>query len=55
METVIQFSDVTTEKQAFAGGKGGTLERLYQAGYPVPDGIVILFSAFDGDGLIPDP
>lgn len=34
-----------------AGGKGGTLARLYQAGYPVPNGFIILPSAFTGDDL----
>jgi hypothetical protein len=54
METVRQFSEVTTEQQALAGGKGGTLARLFQAGFPVPDGFVILPSAFEGDELIPE-
>jgi pyruvate,water dikinase len=36
------------------GGKGGTLARLRQAGYPVPDGFVILPDAFDGDELKPE-
>jgi hypothetical protein len=54
METVRQFSDVTKEQQTLAGGKGGTLARLFQAGFPVPDGFVILPSAFEGDELIPE-
>ena len=37
-----------------AGGKGGSLARLYQAGYPVPGGFVILPSAFDGEDLTTD-
>lgn len=41
----------TTDDQALAGGKGGTLARLRQAGYPVPDGFVLLPSAFVGDEL----
>jgi phosphohistidine swiveling domain-containing protein len=36
-----------------AGGKGATLARLHQAGYPVPDGFVIPPGAFDGDTLTP--
>jgi len=34
-----------------AGGKGGTLSQLYQSGYPVPEGFVILPDAFDADVL----
>jgi phosphohistidine swiveling domain-containing protein len=48
------FRELTPEQQPSAGGKGGTLARLYQAGYPVPDGFVILPTAFDGDQLTPE-
>jgi pyruvate,water dikinase len=34
-----------------AGGKGRVLARLFQAGHPVPDGFIILASAFDNKGL----
>ena len=34
-----------------AGGKGRMLARLYQAGHPVPNGFIILTSAFDDKGL----
>ena len=34
-----------------AGGKGQTLARLYQAGYPVPDGFSIPAGAFNGEAL----
>jgi len=49
------FEELTAEQQSHAGGKGGTLARLYQADYPVPDGFVILPTAFvpstsSGDG-----
>ena len=47
------FNDVNTDHLALAGAKGATLARLYQAGYPVPDGFVILPSAFSGDELKP--
>jgi pyruvate,water dikinase len=40
-------------ERASAGGKGGTLARLLQAGHPVPDGFVILPAAFAGDELEP--
>jgi phosphohistidine swiveling domain-containing protein len=51
---VRSFSELTTEQQTLAGGKGGTLARLFQAGYPVPDGFVILPTAFAGDELRPE-
>lgn len=47
------FSEPLMREQSLAGGKGGTLARLYQAGYPVPDGFVILPAAFAGDELMP--
>jgi phosphohistidine swiveling domain-containing protein len=45
------FGELTADRQTLAGGKGGTLARLFQAGYPVPDGFVILPAAFAGDRL----
>jgi pyruvate,water dikinase len=48
---VRSFSELPAEEQQLAGGKGGTLARLHQAGYPVPDGFVILPDAFSGDAL----
>ncbi|HYV48505.1 MAG TPA: PEP/pyruvate-binding domain-containing protein [Myxococcaceae bacterium] len=42
-----------TGSAAVAGGKGNTLSRLRRAGYPVPDGFVVLFTAFEGDALSP--
>jgi phosphohistidine swiveling domain-containing protein len=50
-EMVRTFDELETEQLPLAGGKGGTLARLYQAGYPVPDGFVILPDAFAGDEL----
>lgn len=38
---------------ALAGGKGGALARLAQAGYPVPAGFVLLPTAFEGETLTP--
>ncbi|HSR30996.1 MAG TPA: PEP/pyruvate-binding domain-containing protein, partial [Anaerolineae bacterium] len=52
-EMIRTFDELETEKLALAGGKGGALARLYQAGYPVPDGFVILPDAFDDDHLKP--
>jgi pyruvate,water dikinase len=37
-DLVLSFRETSPESQASAGGKGGTLSRLYQAGSPVPDG-----------------
>jgi phosphohistidine swiveling domain-containing protein len=54
MDVIRSFDELTPEQQASAGGKGGTLARLYQAGYPVPDGFVILPGAFVEDALDPD-
>ncbi len=52
MTSMIQsFKTLPADKQSLAGGKGGALARLYQAGYPVPDGFIILPSAFIGDEL----
>ena len=52
MSNIVQsFNELGAERQSLGGGKGGTLARLYQAGYPVPDGFVILPAAFAGDDL----
>jgi phosphoenolpyruvate synthase/pyruvate phosphate dikinase len=55
MNKMIQsFGNLAAEEQSLAGGKGGTLARLFQAGYPVPGGFVILPAAFAGDDLTPE-
>ncbi|WP_018211692.1 PEP/pyruvate-binding domain-containing protein [Desulfitobacterium hafniense] len=43
---VKRFKELTPELQSFAGGKGGMLAKMSQAGYPVPEGFVILPEAF---------
>jgi phosphohistidine swiveling domain-containing protein len=48
------FSELRGEDRAAAGGKGGTLSRLFQAGYPVPEGFVIMPNAFDDESLRSD-
>ncbi len=48
--TFSQFSEQDHAGQA--GGKGSMLAKLYQFGYPVPDGFIILSTAFDERGLI---
>ena len=50
-DMIKSFNELTAEQQSRAGGKGGVLARLYQAGYPVPNGFVSLPSAFAGDAL----
>ncbi len=47
------FAEISSRDQKQAGGKGGTLARLYQAGYPVPNGFVIMPSAFVQNELSP--
>ena len=51
---VVTFQELTADQQPYAGGKGGALARMFQAGYPVPDGFVILPAAFVDDALAPD-
>ncbi len=53
-EMIQSFKTLTERQSPSAGGKGGTLARLYQAGYPVPDGFVILPVAFAEDRLEPE-
>lgn len=45
------FQELTPQLQGYAGGKGSMLAKMYQAGYPVPDGFVILPSAFENKKL----
>ena len=52
-DVILSFDEISAEAACFAGGKGGSLARLYQAGFPVPAGFVILPSAFDSEGLNP--
>ncbi|AOT71969.1 PEP/pyruvate-binding domain-containing protein [Geosporobacter ferrireducens] len=52
MENMVRsFNALTPEFQSLAGGKGGMLGRMYQRGYPVPEGFVVLPSAFQGETL----
>lgn len=45
------FKELSTELQPFAGGKGAMLSKMFQDGYPVPDGFVILPWAFQDEKL----
>lgn len=46
LDMIKSFKELTPELQSLAGGKGCMLSKMFQAGYPVPDGFVILPSAF---------
>jgi pyruvate,water dikinase len=54
MDSIRSFHELSAEQQVNAGGKGSVLARLAQAGYPVPDGLLILPAAFSGDELLPE-
>jgi pyruvate,water dikinase len=51
---ICSFAELKAGQQAQAGGKGGMLARLFQRGYPIPNGFVILPLAFNGDELKPE-
>lgn len=53
MTPVYSFKQLPERSLSRAGGKGGTLAKLFQAGLPVPEGFVILPSAFDEERLTP--
>ncbi|NHJ02949.1 MAG: phosphoenolpyruvate synthase, partial [Candidatus Heimdallarchaeota archaeon] len=50
-KVVYSFKELDSEILPKAGGKGSALAQLLQLGYPVPDGFVILPSAFRNDEL----
>ncbi len=52
--SVLFFDEISPELNTEAGGKGRSLAKLYQAGFPVPEGFVILPSAFEAEGLKPE-
>ncbi|MFW9856355.1 MAG: PEP/pyruvate-binding domain-containing protein, partial [Candidatus Thorarchaeota archaeon] len=51
---IFTFREIKPEMQKLAGGKGGALARLLNAGFPVPDGLVITPKAFEEDQLLPE-
>ena len=51
MLTVKTFDELRDSEWPQAGGKAGTLARLYQSGFPVPAGFVILPEAFSDNEL----
>ena len=54
VDKVLSFQEISGELGPAAGGKGGSLARLFQAGFPVPDGFVLMPAAFEGDTLRPE-
>jgi phosphohistidine swiveling domain-containing protein len=48
---VKSFQELTPELQPLAGGKGAMLAKMFQNGYPVPEGFVVLPSAFREENL----
>lgn len=54
LDMIKSFKELTPELQSLAGGKGCMLSKMFQAGYPVPDGFVILPSAFNENNLNED-
>lgn len=54
MKLVSFFSELGSEDQPYAGGKGSTLAHLYKKGYSVPNGFIIMPSAFDDNELTPE-
>jgi len=53
-DIVVAFNCLPVENTAIAaqaGGQGRVLARLYQAGYPIPDGFILLPGAFVQDDL----
>ncbi|MFL0197176.1 PEP/pyruvate-binding domain-containing protein [Clostridium sp. WILCCON 0269] len=47
LKMVVDFKQLNQENQSFAGGKGSMLARMYQSGYPVPKGFIVLSEAFE--------
>ena len=47
MQYVQSISDLSHRDRGIAGGKGASLGELYCAGVPVPQGVVVLTTAFD--------
>ena len=51
---IYRFEELSSDLQHLAGGKGGSLAKLYQSGFPIPEGFVIAASAFADDQLLPE-
>ena len=53
MLSIYRFNDVPAQALPQAGGKGASLARMIQAGYPVPEGLLILATAFQNGQINP--
>ena len=51
MKFAYSFSDITKESFDFVGGKGGSLCKMYNSGLAIPNGFVILSTAFENNEL----
>ena len=51
---VYAFNKLPAQDAPLAGGKGRALAQLTQAGFPVPDGCILLTRAFVGDEITPE-
>jgi len=51
VHTIGSFKELAKKDEPFAGGKGRALARLYRAGYPVPDGFIMLPAAFSASRM----
>ncbi|HVI40937.1 MAG TPA: hypothetical protein VM577_09775 [Anaerovoracaceae bacterium] len=51
MKFAYSFRETPGEALDFAGGKGGSLCKMYNAGIAVPNGFVILSIAFENNQL----
>ncbi len=49
---ICSFKQLVNSQESSAGGKGSILAKLYRTGYPVPDGFIVLPTAFSGDELV---
>ncbi|MFZ7132618.1 MAG: PEP/pyruvate-binding domain-containing protein [Eubacteriales bacterium] len=50
-DMVKSFKELNLGLQPFAGGKGSILAKMYQKGYPVPEGFIILPTSFEEEKL----
>jgi rifampicin phosphotransferase len=50
---IYHFNELPPQHSTLAGGKGRVLAQLTQSRYTVPDGFIILPSAFEGNALTP--
>ncbi|MDO5557961.1 MAG: PEP/pyruvate-binding domain-containing protein [Oscillospiraceae bacterium] len=54
MKYIFAFDKISDDEIQYAGGKGASLVRMRRSGLRVPDGFIILSSAFSENGLCPE-